>query len=202
MTIKNQLLNKDGLFPRDAEGFSLIELIVTLSVASILMTLAVPSFSSFVKDNRLITQTNDFVTALNFARSEAIKRGDRITVCKSTDQVSCSGSGSWDQGWIVFDDVNGDGVVTNPATNVLRVHSSLSGSVSLNGDAGASLDDYVSYVASGATQKIVGGITATQSGLLALCDDRGVSSGKGIQINPSGRISSGTAASLVGSCTP
>ena len=202
MRIKYQLLNKDEVFPRDNKGFSLIELIVTLSVASILMTLAVPSFSSFVKDNRLITQTNDFVTALNLARSEAIKRGDRVTVCKSSDQVSCSGSGGWNQGWIVFDDINGDGVVTSPATNVLRVHGSLSGGVSLNGDAGASLDDYVSYVSSGATQKIVGGITATQSGLLALCDDRGVSSGKGIQISPTGRISTGSAASVVGSCTP
>ena len=202
MRIKYLLLKDNEGFPRYKKGFSLIELIVTLSVAAILMTLAVPSFSSFVKDNRLITQANDFVTALNLARSEAIRRSGRVTVCKSSDQISCGGSGSWDQGWIVFADVNGDGVVTNPATNVLRVHGSLSGGVSLNGDAGSNLDDYVSYVSSGATQKIVGGITATQSGLLALCDDRGVSSGKGIQISPTGRISTGSAASLVGSCTP
>lgn len=189
-------------FPYPNRGFSLVELMVTLSVAAILVTIAVPSFSDFIKNNRLITQTNDFVTALNLARSEAVKRGDRVTVCKSSDQISCSGSGSWDQGWIVFADVNGDGVVTDPATNVLRVHGSLSGNVSLNGD--ASLDDYVSYVSTGATRQIGGGISATQSGVLILCDDRGFTDkAKGIQISSTGRVNSMAATdTAAGSCTP
>lgn len=189
-------------FPYTNRGFSLVELMVTLSVAAILVTIAVPSFSDFIKNNRLITQTNDFVTALNLARSEAVKRGDRVTVCKSSDQISCSGSGSWDQGWIVFADVNGDGVVTDPATNVLRVHGSLSGNVSLYGD--ASLVDYVSYVSTGATRQIGGGISATQSGVLILCDDRGFTDkAKGIQISSTGRVNSMVATdTAAGSCTP
>ena len=179
-----------------------MELMATLAVAGVLVTLAVPSFSELVKNNRLITQANDFVTSLNVARSEAIRRSSRVTVCKSSDQLSCAGSGGWDQGWIVFNDVNGDGVVTNPTVNLLRVHSPLSGNVSLNGD--ANLDAYVSYVGSGATQQFAGGASATQSGVLALCDDRGyVSQAKGIQISATGRVSTASVTTTAaGSCTP
>ena len=185
-----------------SRGFTLIELVATLAVAGILVGLAVPSFSGVIKNNRLITQENDFVTTLNLARSEAIRRSGRITVCKSSDQASCSGAGGWEQGWIVFNDVNNDGVVTNPTTNVLRVHDSLSGGVTLHGD--ANLVDYVSYVSSGATQKLAGGASATQSGVLVMCDDRGfVSQAKGIQISATGRVSTDSATSTAaGSCTP
>ena len=93
-------------------------------------------------------------------------------------------------------------MVTNPTTNVLRVHDSLSGGVTLHGD--ANLVDYVSYVSSGATQKLAGGASATQSGVLVMCDDRGfVSQAKGIQISATGRVSTDSATSTAaGSCTP
>jgi type IV fimbrial biogenesis protein FimT len=179
-----------------------MELMATLAVAGILVTLAVPSFTEVIKNNRLITLNNDYVTSLNVARSEAIRRSSRVTVCTSSDQASCSGSGGWDQGWIVFNDVNGDGVVTNPTTNVLRVHGPMSGGITLNGD--ANLASYVSYVASGATQQFTGGASATQSGVLVLCDDRGfVSQAKAIQISSTGRVSTVSAtSSSAGSCSP
>lgn len=176
---------------------------MTLAVAAILVTMAVPSFSVFVKNNRLITQTNDFVTSLNLARSEAIRRGGRVTMCKSSDQVSCAGSGNWNIGWIVFADVLGTGVVTAPATNILRVHGPLSGSdVTLKG--GTGLSSYISYASSGATQQIGGGVTATQSGYLSMCDDRGlVSQAEGIQIGVTGRVSAASLTSIAAaSCTP
>jgi len=192
---------RDSQHPH-SRGFTLIELMMTLAIAGILVTMAVPSFSEVIKNNRLITQENDFVTTLNLARSEAIRRSDRITVCKSSNQVSCSGAGGWEQGWIVFNDVNDDGVVINPATNVLRVHDPLSNGVTLHGD--ANLVDYVSYVSSGATQKFAGGASATQSGVLIMCDDRGfVSQAKAIQISATGRVSTDSATSTAaGSCTP
>lgn len=185
-----------------SRGFTLVELIATLTVAGILISLAVPSFSELMKNNRLITQANDFVTALNLARSEAIKRGSRVTVCKSSDEASCAGSGGWEQGWIVFNDVNDDGVVANAATDVLRVHSALNNGVTLRG--GANLSNYVSYVESGATQQIGGGASSTQSGFLVLCDDRGyVAQAKAVQISAIGRVSTESAtSSAAGSCNP
>ena len=68
-----------------------------------------PSFLETVRNNRLIAQNNEFVGALNFARSEALKRGDSVSMCASADQATCSGATDWSTGWIVFNDLNGNG---------------------------------------------------------------------------------------------
>ena len=92
-------------------GFTLIELIITMVVAGVLLAVAIPSFTAMIKNNRLATSANAFVTAANIARSEAIKRGVRVTVCKSADGASCTTSDDWDQGWIVFADLDNNATV-------------------------------------------------------------------------------------------
>ncbi len=101
-------------------GFTLLELLVTIAVAAIILSYGVPSFMDVVRNGRAATNANDFVTALAIARSEAVKRGARVTVCASNDQATCSGD--WEDGWIVF----ADGAATddtNPPVvdTVLRV---------------------------------------------------------------------------------
>jgi len=83
------------------QGFSLIELMVTLSIAGILMSIAAPSFIAMTERNRIVTYTNSFMGSLSFARSEAIRRGRAVTVCSSDDATACGGS--WNDGWIVVD---------------------------------------------------------------------------------------------------
>ena len=61
-------------------GFTLLELMVTVAVAAILATVAVPGFRDLIQNNRVTTQTNELVTALNFARTEAVKRGRPVDV--------------------------------------------------------------------------------------------------------------------------
>ena len=75
-------------------GFTVQELMIALAIAGILLGLAVPSFQTALYNNRLTSQANQLIAALNSARSEALKRGVRVTICKSTNQQSCSTSNS------------------------------------------------------------------------------------------------------------
>ena len=115
------------LVSKSLAGFTLIELMVTIAVGVILLTLAAPSFQDIIQNNRVTAQANDFVTALNLARSEAIKRGVSVTVCKSNDGTSCGGAGvNWQDGWIIFLDIDGDGTVdTADGDVILRTHEPL-----------------------------------------------------------------------------
>jgi len=94
-------------------GFTLLELMVTLTVFAILLGIAIPSFTETMRANRLTTVVNKLVTALNVARSEAAKRGSGVTVCASNAaHTACAGAVTWDTGgWIVFDDDTSAGAV-------------------------------------------------------------------------------------------
>src|SRR3990167_792726 len=83
-------------------GFSLVELMVALAVAAILLGIAIPSFDSFILKSRLSTYASDFSASARLARSEALKRNTPVTLCKSSDGLSCVTSGGWEQGWIVL----------------------------------------------------------------------------------------------------
>jgi len=79
-------------------GFTLIELMVTISVLAVLLGIGVPSFRNMIEGNRITTVANDLVNGLQFARSEAIKRGANVTLCSTNDQDTCSGA--WTNGWV------------------------------------------------------------------------------------------------------
>jgi len=81
-------------------GFTLIEMMVTLTVLVILSMIAVPSFRDASLSSQLRSSANDFMASANFARSEAIKRGTAVTMCVSVDGSSCA-AGGWEQGWII-----------------------------------------------------------------------------------------------------
>lgn len=103
---------------RRLRGFTLIELMVTLAVLAILAALAAPSFSNLINSNRLIGAANDVVAGLQLARLEAVRRGQSVVVCPSTDGSSCAGS-DWSR-MIVFSDRNGNRQVDAPADVVIR----------------------------------------------------------------------------------
>ncbi len=115
------------------QGFTLVELMVTITVLAIVIGIAVPSFYGQIQNNRSLALGEEFAGALNYARSEAVKRGKRVTLCASADASKCSGS--WQQGWIAFvDSATSDDAATPVIAQdaaVLRRWQALSGKASL-----------------------------------------------------------------------
>ena len=93
-------------------GVTLIELMIAIAVLAVLLGIGIPSFQDTIRTNRVAAITNDLVGALQFARSEAVRRGEDVTVCSSNDQATCSGT--WSDGWVV-----------RTATTTLRVWPAL-----------------------------------------------------------------------------
>ncbi len=173
---------------RRQRGFTLFELIITMAIAAIVISLAAPTFSTMVQNNRLSGQSLDFITALNLARSEAIKRSIPVTLCKSTNGKDCvadAGVTGWEQGWIVFvDNSNPSNNTRDPGDPILRVHNLLSGSNTLRGN--TNVDDFITYTPRGNT---------TQKGTLSLCDPRkNNDKSKAIRIYVTGRAKLSTVA--------
>jgi type IV fimbrial biogenesis protein FimT len=129
------------------QGFTLVELMVTLAVAIILLAVGMPLFSGIVGSNRATTQANELVSALKLARSEAVKRGAEVIVC-SSDAGACGGAGDWRNGWFVHSDANEDGSLD--PEEVLRTWEALSASSTLDVTGGASVAFQSTGDASGA----------------------------------------------------
>ncbi len=147
-------------------GVTLIELLVTISIAVILMTVAVPGFQELMTSNRLSGISTEFFGSLNFAKAEAVKRGHSVSLCRSSDGTSCATTGALSQGRIVFIDTNGNGAVDGEA--VLRVFGALP----------------VGYTAIGTVNTVTfarNGTTAN-AGTIALCRDSDESRAQAILI--------------------
>lgn len=164
---------------------------VTLSILGILLSIAVPNYITFIQNARLTGQANELVTALNYARSEAIKRGIRTTVCsRGATNTSCAGSNTWDTGWLVFVDCDSDGIRdtgncpdwdANGAPDdesVLLVRPPLDNGNTLRT---VNLPD-VTYQNSG---------FSGNADTFRLCDTRGIASGRAIVVNRQGRVRTG-----------
>lgn len=93
---------------RYSRAFTLIELMITLAILATLLAIAAPSFRDLIQSNRTQTIANDLTTALQFARSEAVKRGVRVDICRRNLNV-CADAADWGNGWLVK--VNGGAVL-------------------------------------------------------------------------------------------
>lgn len=102
---------------RSILGFTLVELMVTVAIVAILSAIALPSFSNSIRNNRLATMTNEFIGAVNLARSEAVKSNRGAQICASSDGATCGTD--WSAGWIVWADADGNGV---PEAGEIRRH--------------------------------------------------------------------------------
>lgn len=142
--------------PLKVSGFSLLELIITVTIAGILTVIAVPTFSSVISNNRLTAYTNQFVTTLNFARNEAIRRGTQIKVKRQGNTTK-----QWQTGWnVCLDD-------TCANTTLLKTYSALPTTLTLSSN--TKIADAISFNAIG---------RSSTPGTLILCDSSRVGDDK------------------------
>ena len=179
----------------DAAGFTLIELMVTITIIGIVAVFVIPAFSDFILNNRIRGQAGDFVVQLTHARSEAIRTATRVTVCPGT-AAGCSGS-NWENGWVVFVDNDTDAVIDSGET-ILGVGSALDGSNTLRS---TTFSSDISFRHDGRSTDIDGN---ERDGSFALCDSRGYGDkAYAIAVNDSGRIRAlvANASGSAGSCS-
>lgn len=169
---------------KSQQGVTLIELLVAMSILTILLAVGVPSFSQFTANSRLEGYANTLFSHMSLARSEAVKRNTRVVVCKSSDNSTCANSGDWSQGWIVFVDLDNDASVAI-GEQIITTMSALAAGYSFAGNANVS--NYISYDGQGIPKLTSGGF---QSGTLTLCPAAPSPSGSGrhVILSSSGRL--------------
>ena len=177
-----------------------------LAVVSILLTVGLPLLNVFFESNRMISNTNDIVAGLNLARSEAIKQQIRITMCQSSDQMACTGTGQWEDGWIVFQDPNGN-VTVDGGERILRLNAGVSGNqvTVRSNDVTNLITNSVSFTSRGLPKALNGGV---QTGTFRICDNRalkvnadGVTTvARGVNLSPSGKVRSTKQLADIASC--
>lgn len=194
---------------KNQSGFTIAELILVVVLAAILAAMAAPNMGEFVKNNARTTNVNTMVTALNFARSQAVTRNQRVSMCKTTDFASCAatGNGEFGAGWIVFTDYTpgfaggtvgvidtGLGLANWPDETVLRVFEpEINGTTTFRarrgGLAGTAIGG-ITYRRDGRPEDLATpGATLSASTLFNYCDDRGPTKARAIALTVSGHVS-------------
>lgn len=159
---------------RQMTGITLVELVATLAIAAILCGMAIPSFAQLMHDSARTTAVNGFIHSLYLARSEAIRRGLVVSICKSPDGEACNHRGaSWNDGWIVFVNTDRDELPErDPDEPLLAVHHGWeNGSITSN---------RLAYSFRPQQQGVV-------NGTLVFCDPRGGAHARAIIISHTGR---------------
>lgn len=171
---------------RYQSGLTLIELMVTLLVLSIVIGVAIPAFDVMVQNNRITSQVNTLSGTIAFARNASASRpGASVTFCASSDSASCSGNATWENGWIVFRDEDGDAAVDAGDDEVLRVHSGLGGGNSLRIRGFGGVNSSVTFDDEGMPTLPAGAVAA---GTFIVCDDRGAANAEALVVSAAGQV--------------
>ncbi len=148
-------------------GFTLLEALVVLALLAVLLSLSAPSLQGLRQKHQMQSQAEQWQASLLLARSEALRRQQRVTLCvrepSSGAGPECARAGTWTQGWVMFVDGNDSGR-REAGETVLQLHNALPGFLSLQGN--AMVDNYISYGPQGRSQSTTG---AFQAGTLTLC---------------------------------
>ena len=161
-------------------GFTLLELTITVAIVGIVMAIAIPNMSDFIKNERLTAATNDLLADIMLARSKAVERNQPVIICASDDQTTCT-NGGYEDGWIVTIDTDSNGT----GDEIIKVQQPVESSIVYDqGGAGLSV---ISFDARGFLP------TGANTGIISICDDRTNPDdyAKTISLSATGRVSRG-----------
>jgi type IV fimbrial biogenesis protein FimT len=147
---------------RTRPGYSLIELLVAMTVTGILLALAMPTFADWLRAYRQLNQAQALARTLDLARSEAVKRNGRVNVCKTADRRDCTRHGGWESGWLLFADGDDDGQVGDSI--IVDAEPPAPAGITIVGN--VPIADYVSYTSLGMARTRSG---ALQMGTFTVC---------------------------------
>ena len=175
--------------PHFSLSFTLVELLITLAIAAILLGLSIPSFTALISSNRLSSSANKWITTLNYARSEAIKRNQQVVVRKT--------STNWEQGWQVFVDIDRSTVARQNVLDsddiLLRDYAALPVGFTLRGN--QNFSNFIRYKPNGVSSSF---------GSFVICDNRDGNNlpepdtSKLLTVNAAGRVHLGIDANING----
>jgi len=159
-------------------GFSLMELLTTIGVGALLISVGLPGLTEFTKNANIVTSSNTFLADMHYARDLAVTRNRRVVICPSDTGQNCNVN-DWASGWIVYVDDNNNSVFDNGET-IERVGEALSGLSVQPVRFGNTLTFRPSGRAMGATVR-------DNVGAFLLCDDRGADHARAVVVDVSGR---------------
>ena len=144
-------------------AFTVIETLVAVAIVTLLLAAGAPAFHEWLGAYELANQAKHLAETMTRARTEAIRANYRVSVCKSPDQRQCVDGGSWEQGFVVFVDENGNGLV-DAGERILEIDGRPTRGITIT--ANRPVNDYVSYTSLGSARMLSG---ALQMGTFALC---------------------------------
>jgi type IV fimbrial biogenesis protein FimT len=168
-------------------GFSLVELLVTLTVIGLLAALAAPPLGAWFQERRLIALNNALAGDLQRARGEAVNARRPVVMCTRGANLSCGGQAAWETGWLVFEDPDGDRDCTDSENDgrcdtdngrLLRVQPALPTGITLRKTGTPA--DRMRFTNTGATPFFNHRYT--------FCDSRGAASAHGLVLANTGRV--------------
>ncbi|MBT8093075.1 MAG: GspH/FimT family pseudopilin [Gammaproteobacteria bacterium] len=163
---------------RNEKGFTLVELIVTVGLMALMLSMAMPSMGIFLSKSRQAGAINDFFASVRMARSTAIEANTDVTICPSASGRNCEDV-EWHEGWIVFKDLDGNQVVDEDDT-IVRIYHQAEG-IAIHP---SQTEDFLRYRPNGRlVHQHVGG----SAGDFTVCDSRGPDYARVMILDLSGR---------------
>lgn len=156
---------------RQETGFTLYEVLITVLVIGVILSIGVPNFAEFTQNSRLTQTSNDLLSSFQLARSEAARSKSNITICASDDPLAPTAtcSGTFNDGWIIFVDLNGDIDRAGVGENVIQAYPPVPTGINITTNAAST---YFSFAGTGLGRGNVGGNEALSVAMV--CDARGM----------------------------